>query len=66
MKKTACTSGQYYTYGKKSKCLQCNVACEECYADTISNCLKCRIGYYLYKDSCLDTCPDQYLHNKYI
>jgi len=43
-------------------CIVCNTGCAQC-VESSTNCVQCKTGYYLFNETCVVTCPNQYYGN---
>ncbi|EAS02777.2 surface protein (macronuclear) [Tetrahymena thermophila SB210] len=57
-----CNIGYYQVTSSNNgvTCAKCYSACSSCLSDSISSCLSCSPGYFLYNQSCLNICPKGY------
>lgn len=58
---SACDSG-YFRNDADKICEQCKSPCQSCDTD-VNSCTTCKSGYYLYRGTCRQQCPEDYFIN---
>ena len=53
----------YYASNNTYTCVLCTPPCETCTSGSISSCVTCQTGHYLFGTTCTPTCPNLYYEN---
>ena len=48
---------EYWPNYSIRKCVECSTGCLTCLSSLANSCFSCTIGYYLYINECVSSCP---------